>query len=1233
MPADVSIVIKANSDEAIKAFNDTQDASLKTSKSLLQLRNNLIKTGNAFDNGQASIEDFVKAQNLYLNKGNQQLAAYLDAFGKKGLDNVLNTLKSYYATIQASTPYNEELTNNLLKQIDAIESAVAAREKEAEAAKNAAKKQKEALDVQKKALEEFTRASKLAKEQQLDYEVMVALGDQVGILQEKYKALDHQLRESIKCTGTSSEKTKALANEMKGLSEQIKKANYTPFNVRIKNLLSSFVSAQAILWGVRSAFRLVTNTITESMQAASAAEETFNLFVTTFDEVETSALNTASAISSSMGLASSTAQKALGTFGDLAIGYGQTDAAALEFAETLTKTSLDLISYKNISGSYDEIFSNIASGIAGNVENFRRLGVVITQAEIKTRLQQKGLDKLTGSSLQYAQMQERMNILIEKTANAQGDMIKTMESTENVTRRLNEATKEWKENFGTNWNKVFTPIKSALADYIEEINRANEAQKLFFEGRTDIQTYSGLTPEERQNSIASAIKGISFTNKNSAIANLERLLVSYQATYEEFIDVVTKDQNMQALSFLERNEEALRSYVESYTSKNKANAILEEENRKIQDLQKSYENLEETLNMIEGIDFKHIWQEVKVLLNPTELADVAAQERGNLSQLFSELAVVIESLTNKELPAFSTAVENAFSLEDKADQLEDKLESFKKLWEELYNFFTLTEGISTEEQAILNSIVASYNQVNAELDAHNKKIEEEKERLLSVENALKSISTTAEDFRERLAKLKLEETVTANMPGASEAIISNEVARQSELASLASLTEKAKQFASIDEFDLIESEAKKVAEAINIYYDAIKKSIEAEELKEREEKRQNAAKEEADRRRAILEAYNTARNWNAQPYIPTFSTNAVAQKEAESLYAELGTTLNTLANELKDLGISEDKIEDYVSLIKEQGLSDIKAIAEGIERQEFNKPYQPANETMIGGLGEAYDIMNVFTSGASVLGGLVSVFADLVVQTEAFQKVASLLTDNVLPVLNAFLEPLLPVIDMLGNQIQMVAETVLAPLFPLMKSIAKVATIAYGITNIAIGFVRDGVKIITGLIVTGVTELINMVIDIINKIPFVNVDKIDNQWAKDWMNTDIFGNVKDKWDEMNKHLASIDKMSMEVANNTDPDKNETLSIYKDLYNRQMLSSEQYAGLISSLSNNSYDNVGLLSSGLTYQKKGSGTYVAKQNISITINGSELSQEQLTAALRDALEASNSYGGNTYSVGVA
>ena len=94
-------------------------------------------------------------------------------------------------------------------------------------------------------------------------------------------------------------------------------------------------------------------------------------------------------------------------------------------------------------------------------------------------------------------------------------------------------------------------------------------------------------------------------------------------------------------------------------------------------------------------------------MNPTELADAAAQERGNLSQLFSELAVVIESLTNKELPAFSTAVENAFSLEDKADQLEDNSGpvDIKELFAEEACVIQLVRGA---EQTLLKPLFALY---------------------------------------------------------------------------------------------------------------------------------------------------------------------------------------------------------------------------------------------------------------------------------------------------------------------------------------------------------------------------------------------------------------------------------------------------------------------------------------------------------------------------------------------
>ena len=286
----------------------------------------------------------------------------------------------------------------------------------------------------------------------------------------------------------------------------------------------------------------------------------------------------------------------------------------------------------------------------------------------------------------------------------------------------------------------------------------------------------------------------------------------------------------------------------------------------------------------------------------------------------------------------------------------------------------------------------------------------------------------------------------------------------------------------------------------------------------------------------------------------------------------------------------------------------------------------------MGGLGEIGDIFNALSS-ASGLGGLVTIFADLAVQTEAFQRVASLLSDNVLPVLNAFLEPLLPLIEMFGDHLQMVAETVLEPLFPLMKMIAKVGVYAMGISNIVMGFIADGIKIITGTIVAGITDLINGVIDVINNIPFVNIGKIDNQWAKDWRDTDIFGNVADKWEDMNDHLASIDKMSMEIADNTDPSKSEALKIYEDLYKSGTLSATQYSGYLADLAGNRYDKVGVLASGLSYQKKNGGTYVAKQNVSIQIDGSNLSEDQLVSAIQKALDTSTSPGGNTYAYGVA
>ena len=1239
MAKEIRIQITSDSKDFIQGLNKIEDASYKSEKTISQLSNQ-VKNLSVFQEKGSAVNHVLTASWADLvTKLDRASIVYRELYGD--IEGLVKAQKELQKVLQTQLQYgaDENIQKFLLEKNWALQEEIDSKKKAAKAEEELRKEKEETLalwlkekqaheeevahnakvalqnqEIARKRREQAAAAKEEAEiarltaeavaeearqKEELATNVMVALGDKVGLLQAKYRQLEAELKESIKTTGVSSEKTKALANSMNKLSKEIQKANYTPFNVRIKNLLSSFVSAQAILWGVRSAFRLVTNTISDSMKAASAAEETWNLFITTFSDVESTAINASTAISSSMGLATSTAQKALGVFGDLALGYGQTDAAALEFAETLTKASLDLISYKNLTGSYDEIFSSIASGIAGNVENFRKYGVVITQAEVKTRLQQKGLDKLTGSSLQFAQMQERMAIFIEKTANAQGDMIKTMESTENVTRRLSEATKEWKENFGEDWNKTLTPVKSAIADYIESINRAREAEKQWAEGRTDISVYSDLNSEERREALLNAmLKGVDIYSEANTLNALKKIMVMFKSSADEMISLYDSLDLGDNIGYL---REPLERHENYYKTKNDRASLLEKEKKALQEVNNAYKNFGETLGQIDGIDVKNIFMP---------------------SNLDSELNKIINSIeTSNATDKYASPIDVALGLNSVEDNFKAKLEAIKKLYEETYNFFLSQDGIlDNQEKSTLKSIASLYTTVNGQLDEHNAKIEAEKERLKAVESVIESIANTAESYQSKIEEQALSSRIKTQFSGSSDAFINNEIARASALASNKAMYDEQKVNAVGYELVTLRESFKLAESAINEYYDAVKKNIEEEELIQKQ-------KEAANKWDAMDSAYQTALAWNQTPMTPTFSSNAVAQEAGAELYSELMSAIDQMVSEMEAAGIEQAKIDAAVNEISGPGLEYIRQIVENTEKEQKDAWKGETKDILMDGLGEVGDIFEALSS-ASGLGGLVTIFADLAVQTEAFQRVASLLSDNVLPVLNAFLEPLLPLIEMVGDQIQSIVETVLEPLFPILKAIVKVAITVQTWINAVTGFVADSIKAMVGKVVYWVTDALNS-IEIFGKHLF----NIDNQWAQEWASIDVGGNFNSKFDKMNQYLASIDKMSMEIADNTDPSKSEALKIYEDLYKSGTLSATQYSGYLADLAGNRYDKVGVLASGLSYQKKNGGTYVAKQNVSIQIDGSNLSEDQLVSAIQKALDTSTSPGGNTYAYGVA
>ena len=555
------------------------------------------------------------------------------------------------------------------------------------------------------------------------------LGDSVSQMKQEYEAYSESLTKIINTLGDGSPEAKKMAEAMGELGKRIEKTGTqtTATSGRIKNLVKNFVSAQLIVWALRKAFTTITNTLKESAEAASKAEETYNLFITTFENVATTAESVATRLSSSMGMANSTAQKALGTFGDLATGYGATDKAALEFGETATKVALDIISYKNISGDLDTTFQSIASGLAGNVENFRKLGYVMTQAEVKTRLQKKGLDKLTGSALQYAQIQARLEILQEKSVKAQGDMIKTLDSTENVTRRLSEAWLEYKENLGQHVNKVFTPIKKWWLDILAATNKAIAAKEKFLETGSNGDVFNASSNNDDYNAFIKALKSAtrgvwsggseetSITGLNSkdeteykkAMENLKTIVGIYGGTAEQVKtwlssnskysdDLINKIYN-EIKTWKAEQDKVEKDKLEKETLKNeRLNRI-----SSILNLMDSLSNYAKNIPSIDAITYTQTAvQRGANNISETKKGKVIAVtpvEEYLDKATKNWIDTLLASFAETDAMEFVSALDVALGNSDIDKALEEKLAAAKSIYEELWNDI-ISGGEATAEQ-------------------------------------------------------------------------------------------------------------------------------------------------------------------------------------------------------------------------------------------------------------------------------------------------------------------------------------------------------------------------------------------------------------------------------------------------------------------------------------------------------------------------------------------------------
>lgn len=1028
-------------------------------------------------------------------------------------------------------------------------------------------------------------------------------GDAYGEAQKQLSIYGDKLRETIALRGRDSEAAKKAADVYSKQKQVVKELSDEQGRAsgRIQNLLKSFISAQAVVWAVQASFRAFVTVFKDSALASSKAEETANLFGTTFETVISKANKEVQYFVGTLGLAKSTAQQTLGVFGDMAMGYGQAQEAALEFARQATQFTLDTASFKNLTGDIETISKTVASGLAGNFQNFRTMGIIVTQAEIKNRLYQKGLDKLTGSSYQFAKIQETLNIVLEKTKNAHGDMEKTMDSTENINRRLAEANRSLLEIMGKGVNETLNPLKQMWIEIATEITKATEAQKLFNAGQKNIKTYDIVNNEEDRKTFDKAIEQELRAYRALNAGDAKRIFETGKTT-EKLIEIMTKfdataeDMNEKIKSYLGESfsmpnlPKLLTAQMQAAGEKLKVEQAQEiETDESVAKYSQSLEKLFSVINSISEINGVKVSSTKHNLL-----ADETTKEyySGSLDRATLGVSVVegeignviqqaINSLTAALPDTFGDAIDKTFSETFATDNLKAKAESIKKLYEYVYNYY-LTTGdkiIDSGEQNNLNKLIDGFKGVNNQLD----------------------------DIKKSEAFIKLFESGQKNL-------VEIGLPEMSELEKNLAAVEKMRQ-------EMLESATtpEQIA-SVNLLAN-----------KYTDRYRGVASTEEAN----IFSKYQSGMGKIYAPEEKALFKNPQIQSIYSQMLESANTQIAAIAEELVKNGTyTKEQATQFETTEKAKAQTKSEEIARG---KQIEQEQEQLSSKFVNMFGELGTFATTIDNAATGMGALSSILMDIAGQTEIIKRISSIISDTIVPVLDAFFRPLVPIIDLLIELVQSQLMNALGILYPILKQVGLALAFAIGAMQTFSNIVVDSLKWLIGNISKFFLDAWNAVINALRGInifgwkPFGGLKGANTSWADSWASTDVFGNAKNNWNKTLETLDKINNTAFEIKKNTD--KSVDLSYLDTLKSKGLINAQEYDALAAQKQGllaydiynaSSYDN----SHYAQYREHGNGVSVSYGNVTIMINGSDKDAKEIANAVKRELENMNRPGRNAY-----
>ena len=208
---------------------------------------------------------------------------------------------------------------------------------------------------------------------------------------------------------------------------------------------------------------LIKNQVSEAIDYASDLTEVQNVVDTVFGD--NSAINNWSEnMLNAVGLNELSAKQFAGTMGAMLSSSGVAQDKVEDMSMSITELAGDMASFYNLDA--EEAFNKIRSGISGETEPLKQLGINMSVANLEAYALSQGIETAYSEMSQAEQTMLRYQYLMGATANAQGDFARTQDSYANQVKLLKENWTQFTGELATNALPILAYGASLLNSFI-----------------------------------------------------------------------------------------------------------------------------------------------------------------------------------------------------------------------------------------------------------------------------------------------------------------------------------------------------------------------------------------------------------------------------------------------------------------------------------------------------------------------------------------------------------------------------------------------------------------------------------------------------------------------------------------------------------------------------------------------------------------------------------------------